>query len=127
MTPTLAVFLACLITSVLSLTGGELETVASKLANDSMTQILGKQPFLTVGSNSDYTEYIAEDLFWRLVSAAPNYHYFVFAMLFHREWVGWYVVKFYRADSEDVLGHNVFEDRHLKATALVFGFYKTYY
>ncbi len=108
------------------LRGSQLEAVAGKLANDSLTQILGRRPFLAVETNADYTEYIAEDLFWRLVSTAPNYHYFVFSMLFHKDWVGWYVVRFFRSDPDDILGHNVFQDKHYKATAVVFGFVKSY-
>ena len=120
----LFLFFATLFTSVSTLSGRQFEPIAGGLANNSLTQILGKRPFVTVSQNADYTEYIAEDLFWRLASVSSDYHYFVFSMLFHKEWIGWYVVRFFRPDPDDILGHNVFEDKHYKATAVVFGFRK---
>eukprot|EP00826_Nyctotherus_ovalis_P000641 TRINITY_DN10001_c0_g1_i1.p2 TRINITY_DN10001_c0_g1~~TRINITY_DN10001_c0_g1_i1.p2 ORF type:complete len:138 (-),score=19.77 TRINITY_DN10001_c0_g1_i1:500-913(-) len=103
------------------LSGSELEKLAGELGNVSLTQILGRRPFLDNRDNADYTDYVAEDYFWRLISAAPNYYFFVFSVIFHKNWAGWYMTKQFRPDRTDIFGHHGFQDKHYKATAVAFG------
>ncbi len=118
----LAVLLLCPLS--ISIDRNQVERVASQYANTSMTQILGKRVYSLSDTGSDYTEYIAEDVFWRLVTMSPDYDYFVFSMVLRKEWQGWYTVHFFKTDYEDFLGHSVFEDKFFRATTIVFGFYK---
>ena len=104
--------------------GKTLEESASRMANESMTQILRQMPFLDSKSNKDYTDYFAEDYFWRLFATNRKYKYFAFAFLFHKDWQGWYALKQFSYDAEDIMGYNAFADKHYKAISVAFGYLK---
>ena len=104
--------------------GSDLERLADNLANTSLTNILGRRPFLDNRDNADYTDYVAEEYFLRLISAAPNYHFFVFSVMFHKNWVGLYMIKQFKSEKTDVFGHYNYRNNHYQATAIAFGFMK---